>query len=267
MNDTEFAAARDALVDARRRAISIAGCPAGWRPGDLAEAYRLQSAVLAGFGPIAAWKVAAITAAQRQAMGVTTPVAAPIPATHVHDARQDAARLRLSAFISPKIECEFAFELAHDLSPRPNTPYGRAEVAHAVAAMRIGIEIVDPRLPAGSGTLAELADGFNNGAFIAGPAFRDWHGLDLGAVTIVLVATAPGGPASELARGSGDAIPGGDPFGAVVLLANAQPEASRGLRAGDIVTTGSCTGAPRIPGAGIYRAEFTGLGSVSVRLE
>ena len=54
----------------------------------------------------------------------------------------------------------------------------------------------------------------------------------------------------------------GDPFGAVVLFANAQPGAGPGLRAGDIVTTGSCTGAPDVPGAGRYVAEFAGLGRI-----
>ena len=46
------------------------------------------------------------------------------------------------------------------------------------------------------------------------------------------------------------------PFGTVVMLANAPAAATRGLLAGDIVTTGSCSGAPRLPGPGTYRAEF-----------
>ena len=115
--------------------------------------------------------------------------------------------------------------------------------------MRLAIEIVDPRWPAGSGTLAELADGFNNGALISGPRFEDWQGIDFAEVDIVLSAAAPGPPARELALGSPRAILEGDPFATVVMLANAQPEGSPGLRAGDIVTTGSCTGAPHRPGA------------------
>jgi len=37
------------------------------------------------------------------------------------------------------------------------------------------------------------------------------------------------------------------------------------LVAGTIVTTGSCTGAPLLPGPGEYRAEFATLGSVAFR--
>ena len=44
-------------------------------------------------------------------------------------------------------------------------------------------------------------------------------------------------------------------------------KASPGLRAGDIVTTGSCTGAPLVPGPGLYRAEFSDLGAVELRFE
>ena len=51
----------------------------------------------------------------------------------------------------------------------------------------------------------------------------------------------------------------------MVLLANAPADAVRGLVAGDIVTTGSCTGAPFLPGPGAYRAEFATLGSVELR--
>jgi 2-keto-4-pentenoate hydratase len=51
------------------------------------------------------------------------------------------------------------------------------------------------------------------------------------------------------------------------MLANAQPAGSAGLRAGDIVTTGSCTGAPFVPGPGLYRAEFSDLGAVELRFE
>ncbi len=264
MNANDFEAARSALATARRSARAIAECPAAWRPVDLAEAYRLQGAVIGDLGGGGGWKVAAVTEAQRQGLGVTQPVAAAMPASRMHDASARPARLVLGDFIAPKIECEFAFQLRRDLPARRDGAYSRAEVSQAIEAMRIAIEIVDPRLPAGSGALAEVADGFNNGAFAAGRSVRDWQALDFAAVGIVLSVAAPGHAASELARGSGHAILDGDPFGTVVMLANAQPDSGPGLRAGDIVTTGSCSGAPRIPGPGFYRAEFAGLGSVEL---
>jgi 2-keto-4-pentenoate hydratase len=264
LNGSDFEAARSALATARRGAHAVAEWPLSWRPADLAEAYRLQAAVIGDLGGGAGWKVAAVTDAQRQSLGVTRPVASPIPKSTMHDASARPARLRLADFIAPKIECEFAFQLRHDLPARSVGAYSRAEVSAAIEAMRIAIEIVDPRLPAGSGTLAEVADGFNNGAFVAGRAVRDWQALDFAAIGIVLSVATPGQAVSELARGSGRAILDGDPFGTVVMLANAQPTSGPGLCAGDIVTTGSCSGAPRVPGPGLYRAEFAGQGIVEL---
>ena len=174
MNRADFEAARAALVQARRGARAIPECPPAWRPEDLGEAYRLQAAVIAELGGGAGWKIAAITPEQRRTLGVPQPIASAIPLAMISDASLGPASLRFADFIAPKIECEIAFQLGRDLPPRPSEPYSRNEVAAAIESMRLAIEIVDPRWPAGSGTLAELADGFNNGALICGPRFEDW---------------------------------------------------------------------------------------------
>lgn len=266
MDTARFDAARAGLLDARRTARAIAPWPAEWQPSDIDEAYRLQTAVASAQGPIGGWKIAAVTDAQRRALGVDRPVAAPIPSRWMRDAVTGAAELRVADFVAAKLECEFAFELRRDLPARPGRPYSRDEVQDAVACLRLAIEVVDSRLPPGSGTLAELADAFNNGALVCGRAVQDWHGLDFAATRITLHAHRDGEQtASELALGSGAAILDGDPFGTVVILANAQRAGSPGLLAGQVVTTGSCTGAPRLPGPGRYRAEFAGLGNVELR--
>jgi len=264
MTDTDFEEARAELARARRDARPIAAWPAARIPRDLAEAYRLQSAVASDLGGIGGWKVAAVTPAQRESLGVPVPIAGPLLAPWIHDASAATPTLATAGFIAPKLECEFAFELARDLPPRPQRPYSRDEVRAAIAALRIAVEIVDSRLPRRLGALAELTDAFNNGAFIAGPAMIDWHALDLAQIEIVL-RRSHDGRTEEVARGSGKAILDGDPFGTVVLLANSPADASRGLVAGTIVTTGSCTGAPLLPGPGDYRAEFATLGSVAFR--
>ena len=176
MNDIDFDAARQALATARRQAEAIAAWPAARVPADLAEAYRLQAAVARDLGGTGGWKVAAVTAEQRAAMGVPAPIAGPLLRRWMHDARRGAAELSAATFIAPKLECEFAFELARDLPPRPAQAYSREEVRDAVLALRIAVEIVDSRLPRGLGALAELTDAFNNGAFVAGPACTDWPG-------------------------------------------------------------------------------------------
>jgi 2-keto-4-pentenoate hydratase len=179
----------------------------------------------------------------------------------MHDARAVPARLAIADFIAPRLECEIAFELGTGLPSRPGRAYSRAEVRAAIRALRVAVEIVDWRIPRGLGAFAELADGFNNGALVTGTARVDWDAVDFAGVAIVLV-REHAGRRDEVARGSAKAILDGDPFATVVMLANAPPDRVRGLAAGDIVTTGSCTGAPLLPGPGAYRAEFAQLGNV-----
>lgn len=272
MNDNQFNAARTALADARRAARRIEEpLPAGWVPANLDEAVHLQRAVaadLAGLGGpggldgIRGWKISGLTAEQQRAMGVACPLCAPLLEAWV---RESGAAFALASFIDPRLECEFAFELNADLPARVE-PYARAEVEAAIGAMRIAVEIVDTRLPAGSGAWMELADDLNNGGFVFGGASKNpWRTLRYAEQTIVLRARA-GNPTTELARGNGSAVLGGDPVGAVVLLANLPATHPRGLRAGDIVTTGSCTGAVAVPGPGDYEADFGPLGTVRLQL-
>jgi 2-keto-4-pentenoate hydratase len=65
-----------------------------------------------------------------------------------------------------------------------------------------------------------------------------------------------------VATGTGAAILG-DPFAALVLLAN-NPPPWTALRAGAIVTTGSCTVPFASDVPGLYVADFGALGSVSL---
>jgi 2-keto-4-pentenoate hydratase len=131
-----------------------------------------------------------------------------------------------------------------------------------VRALRIGVEITDTRLPPASPFLAELSDSFNNGAYVVGPACSEWQHIDFGRHVIVLRADG-----RELARGDGRPILDGDPLAAVVMLANAQPPRYGGLRAGHVVTTGTCTGAVAPPGPCRLDADFGALGHVALSFE
>ena len=53
MNDTDFQAACTALSAARREARALDAWPGEQLPRDLAEAYRLQAAVIGAIGPVA----------------------------------------------------------------------------------------------------------------------------------------------------------------------------------------------------------------------
>ncbi len=252
-----------ALTQARRTVQPVAMDMAAWLPDSLDAAYALQRAAVDAMGGAAAFKVSALDAWTQAQMGVQAPVAGALPAQYV---MASPAVLDVAQFRQPLLECEFAWELAHDLPARVRSdaqpdiqPYTRDEVEYAIAALRIAVEVCDTRLPARAPLLAQLADGFNNGAFVVGPACVDWRALDFAAQAITLRHNGV-----DLAHGTGGAILNGDPVAALVLMANLQPSLG-GLRAGQIVTTGTCTTAVALPGAGEVEADFGALGCVRLR--
>jgi len=267
MSEPAVMTSAQALIHARRDARALPAWPPAvpdaWAPHDLASAYALQRHVAHGTGAVRGWKVSALTALQQQALHVACPIAAPLLDPWVQFG--DAARFRLARFIQPRLECEFAFELANDL-PERSAPYARAEVLAAIAHLRIGVEITDSRLPPRAGVWAELADAFNNGAYVVGAACAAWQALDFAHHAIVLTAETSG-IRHELARGDGRPVLDGDPLGAVLALANAQPAGYGGLRSGQVVTTGTCTGAVAIPGPGRVLADFGALGRIELSFE
>ena len=261
MNEEDFSAAQAALAAARRGARRVEPLPTAWVPADLDEAWRLQQAVAAELGPVRGWKISGVTTEQQRQMGVDRPLAGALLAPWV---RASGEAFELAQFVWPRLECEFAFEIARDLRGR-EAGWSRAEVEDAIGAVRPALEIVDSRLPPGSPVLMELADALNNGGFVVGAPTSTWRDVAYAGHAMVLRGPGPHGPV-ELARGDGRAVLDGDPVGAVVMLANLAAMRPRGLRAGDIVTTGSCSGCLPAPGPGIYDADFGSLGSVRIRL-
>ncbi len=251
--DVEACAA--ALMDARHAGRTLAGWPSRG-PGAFWESFAIQAAAARLSGaPVPGWKVGNITQEQRDKSGIPSVTHAPLlaPWTMPSPGNFAFAKLRV-----PKLECEFAFALSRDLPARA-APYSRDEVADAVAALHPAIEIVDTRLPAPPAPLDALADFMMSGGFVYGPAVADWRKLDLGAAKMTLL--RDGRPVVE---GSGAAILG-DPFAALVILANSPPPWAM-LTAGQVVTTGSCI-VPYAPDApGRYVGDFGALGTVAVDL-
>lgn len=221
------------------------------------DAYRVQSelAALAG-GPVRGWKVTALTPPDQGKYLSHRPVAGPIFAPYVDNS---PAKLALSRFIAPLFECEIAFVLGADL-PQRSTPYDRRDIEAAVEAVVAAFEIPDSRAPANAPDLVKLADAMGNGALIVGVPAAKWRDLDLGDIAITL--TADNG---ERFVGNSNRILG-NPFLALLALANAQPLAAGGLKKGQIVTTGTCT-TPAPVRAGAYVGDFGPLGAVRVEFD
>jgi 2-keto-4-pentenoate hydratase len=85
----------------------------------------------------------------------------------------------------------------------------------------------------------------------------DWRGLELGKLKVTL--TVNGATVLEQVGGH----PTGDPLGVAVVLVNMMREGA-GVRAGQFVTCGSCTGLRYLQPGDVCGVRFDGLGEAEV---
>ena len=246
METHQIANAAALLVKARRGGPLLADLPVDVRPASVTDAHAIQDAVTAGLGkPVGAFK--AMAPANGEARGI-------IYADTVH-----ASPARIPAADVPQcgVEGEVAFVFRRDLPARA-TPYSRDEVAAAVDACA-AIEVVTSRYQNSDAVsnLEKLADSISNGAFVHAASPADWRGLELGRLRVTL--TVNGAPVLEQVGGH----PTGDPLGVAVVLANMMREKD-GVRAGQFVTCGSCTGLRYLRPGDVCGVRFEGLGAAEV---
>ena len=160
------------------------------------------------------------------------------------------------------IETEIAFRLGRSLPARA-TPYTLAEVQDSIEAAFPVVEMVlcryaDPKAV----TRAELmADNISHAGLILGADVPGWRGMDLASLTVRQIY----GDTVQVEKPGGN--PSGGPFTPMLWLANYLPEFGLHLEAGQIVTTGSCTGLLWVEGGKQVTGEFLGFGAATVNLE
>ena len=156
-------------------------------------------------------------------------------------------------------EPEFAFRMGADLPPRA-AAYSVAEVLDAVDTLHPAIEIPDSRFSdfVSAGEPQIIADNACAHLFVLGPATTsDWRALDL--VEHRPVITSRG----QRHVGHGRNVLG-DPRVALAWLANELRQLGLTLRAGEVVTTGTCHPPLPIQSGDLVAADFGSLGKVSV---
>jgi 2-keto-4-pentenoate hydratase len=226
-------------------------------PRTMAEAYAVQEEIAALSGHARrGYKVGSTSAEAQRFLGTDEPGWGILLAPYVH---HSPARIELVPAQAPAIEGEFAFRMGRELPARAS-PYTMAEVAAAVDDMAGAIEVVGTRMSgglAGKGRFLATADGGFNVALAVGPWMR-WGGRDLKAHRVAL--TINGNPRGE---GTGSRALG-DPLNVLLWLANHMRAAGRGLEAGAIVSTGTCTGLDPVQPGDVARADFGELGAVEI---
>jgi 2-keto-4-pentenoate hydratase len=240
-----------------RRLESI---PAQCRPASRADGYAVQAALeRRSASPLFGWKIAATSKAGQAHIAVDGPLAgrllkerafesgAIVPFGHNH--------MRVA-------EAEFAFRMARDLTPQWGL-FTLGEVMAAVATLHPAIEIPDSRYDDFTtvGAAQLIADNACAHYFVLGAAAPDsWRALDLAAHPV------QGEVVGKRSRDGIGANVLGDPRAALAWLANELSSLGVTLRAGQVVTTGTCLVPLEIASGDHVRMDFGALGRVECRL-
>ena len=237
------------ILEARQGGAAIPPDFIAAHPLSISDGLDVHERVQAALGPIGGWKVTVASTPEK-------PTYSPVFAKNVYGSTASFAR---GAFRKIGIECEIAYRIGRDLT---NPPYTRDQVADAIEGLVPLIEICDTRLVDRKGASDgwQIADGGGNGAFLVGAVIKDWRSINTQQQPVTLtfngktVADKVGNPKPDLVV-------------AVQLLANQAGNYCGGVRAGQVVTTGSMSGnIATEPGTEVV-ARFPGLGELRATLE
>jgi 2-keto-4-pentenoate hydratase len=238
------------VIVAARRTNTRAARDAAPAPRDRLQAYATQEAVARALDArVGGWKVGMLADG--------TPTAAPMLAA---DIAASGARWTLPADGALVVEVEVALRLARGLPARPARPYTHDEIAAAVDAVLVGVEILQSRF-AGDGFppfLLHAADNLGNAGYVVGDATRDFAALDLRRLRCRYAIDA---------EGRHDAIgghPQDDPWTPVRASLDEGALPLGGFRAGQVVTTGTLVPPVTIDRPQKLRATLEGIGAVDV---
>jgi 2-keto-4-pentenoate hydratase len=259
MQDNDrIAAASRVLYDHWRDGTKLGELAPPLRPRDRAEGYAIQAMLESRSAEkLFGWKIAATSEAGQKHINVAGPMAGRILAETVI---ADGGTASMKSNEMKVGEPEFAFRMGRDLAPR-SAPYGVDEVLAAVATLHPAIEIPDSRFAdfVGAGEAQLIADNACAHLFVLGaPTAADWRARDL--VEERPQITLRG----QRYVGHGKNVLG-DPRAALAWLANELRALGVTLRAGEVVTTGTCHPPLPIQSGDDLVADFGVLGSVSVK--
>jgi 2-keto-4-pentenoate hydratase len=257
LDKNQIAAASRSLNDHWRAGTKFGGLEASQRPRDRAEGYAIQAEIeRTSDKPLFGWKIAATSEAGQKHINVEGPMAGRILAETV---LADGGVASMAGNEMRVGEPEFAFRMAKDLPPRAR-PYTVQEVLDAVATLHPAIEIPDSRFAdfVSAGAAQIIADNACAHLFVLGPpTAANWRALDL--IEEKPVITLRG----QRYVGHGKNVLG-DPRVALAWLANELSGLGITLKAGEIVTTGTCHPPLPIQSGDMFAADFGSLGKVSI---
>lgn len=223
----------------------------------VADAYglqdRLRAALLARGERVIGWK-AGLTSRLTQAMfAAEEPVCAFLLASGVFASGAEVPCARFAALV---VEAEVAFLMKHDLVGPGVTP---PRALQAVEGALPALELVDFRYSGKPLVTDIIADGVYANAIVLGSALTPAASLDLALEGLVYELNG-----AVVATNTAAEVMGG-PANSLAWMANHLGARGLGLRAGDVVMSGSVSTLLRPKPGDTIRATCTRLGSVAAR--
>ncbi len=252
MENDKLEGAAQFLAKARQAGVPGARLPDELRPANLESALAIQRRVLEMLGQaVGGWKCA-LPSAER-----------PINAARIYAStiRASSPYPVVATGTIARIEPEVAYVMGEDL-PQRATPYAEAEIRAAVAESRLVLEILGTRYaePGAVSWPEMVADSVQNQGLFLGPTFT--RGFDPVLRRFPITIRTSAGVLSTHDGHHGD----GHPLKPLYWLANFLADRGEGLRAGQVVTTGSYAGAIEVPIGPQLTVTYGDLGDVAVEL-
>lgn len=236
----------DFLVAARQSGQPGKRMPEAIRPVDTETAFAIQEGVTAALGlKIGGWKCLVPSADKV--------VAAPIYADHIKSGQYPVKSISAAA------EPEIAIVVGQDLPPK-STPYTEEEIKAAIKEFRLVLEMLGSRFthPADCTHYELLAEGLQNDGMVVGPVIDQPFDKNLSQFPLVL-SSAQG----EIASFQGK-HPNQHPFPPFAWLVNFLNTRGTGLKAGQIVTTGSYAGVVHAPVNTPLQFKYSDMGILDI---
>ena len=227
----------------------------------IGDAYAIQArwieTKLAAGRRVIGWKVGLTSKAMQQALRIDTPDSGALLDDMLFE---NGATVPANRFIQTRIEAEIAFVMRAPLSSRSTTP---EEVISATEAIAPSLEILDTRVvrsDPGTGTMRNIIDTISDNAANAGIVLGDTRtrptDVDMRHVGAIVMRD---GEVEETGLGAGVL---NNPAAGVAWLARQLAANGQGIKAGDVVLSGSFIRPLEAPHGSTIEADFGTFGRV-----
>ena len=206
-------------------------------PRSETEAYAIQDMFLKRLaelhGPPAGYKIAYTNAVMQRRAGISSPCSGLILSGRVHES---PAKIDASGYERLGIECEVALLIGRDIPPSA-APYTRESVSNYIEWLAPSFELVDGRQAVDGSSptpfLKAIVTNISNAGAVIGTPTTDWRTIDLADARGAMLVNG-----EVVGEGRGRDVMG-HPVEPLAWLANTLAARDIGLKAGEIVLTGS----------------------------